>query len=284
MKLSLKYYPRWTKEQRSIITELSFHTTKLYNIANYQCRENQYQSYITLEKQLKSNWHNDYLHSHTYQHCLRIMDQNWKSYFQAIRDYRNNPGKYKGEPQPPGYKHVDKHPNEVVFTQAAIRRRDGQLLLSLSKTMQEKFQVNSLKVKEARTLPLPEQARLQQIRLQYDRTKHDWFMLIIYNIMEKEPSKAPHIMAIDLGLDNLAAITFSRSPDSYLLCGRRLKSVNGYYNKTIAYLQSIRMKQVGPASFRKLQSDQTIKKETTGHHVGCPASSQSNDYQISKAV
>jgi len=39
MKLSFKYYPVLNELQTSIIEELSFHTTKLYNIANYECRE-----------------------------------------------------------------------------------------------------------------------------------------------------------------------------------------------------------------------------------------------------
>ncbi|MDQ0166969.1 hypothetical protein J2S11_002886 [Bacillus horti] len=35
MRLVAKYYPKLDDQQRSIIEELSFHTTKLYNIANY---------------------------------------------------------------------------------------------------------------------------------------------------------------------------------------------------------------------------------------------------------
>lgn len=146
MKLALKYYPRWNKEQQQIIEELSFHTTKLYNIANYQCREYNYKSYRTLEKELKHNWHAPYLHSHTYQQTLKILEQNWKSYFKSLKDYKKNSSKYKAMPQPPKYKHVEKHKNEVIFTNLAIRRKDESILLSLSKTMQEKFQVDSLKV------------------------------------------------------------------------------------------------------------------------------------------
>ncbi|QNO15855.1 hypothetical protein HYG86_14305 [Alkalicella caledoniensis] len=55
MKLSLKVYPRWKECQVAIIQELSFHTTKLYNIANYICTE-KYLPYIKLDKELKTNW------------------------------------------------------------------------------------------------------------------------------------------------------------------------------------------------------------------------------------
>lgn len=261
MRLTLKYYPRWNKEQQQIIDELSFHTTKLYNIANYQCREFNYKSYQTLEKELKHNWHIPYLHSHTYQQALKILEQNWKSYFKSLKDYKKNPSKYKAMPQPPKYKHFEKHKNEVIFTNLAIRRKDGSIFLSLSNTMQEKFQVDSLKVEEPKTLPLPEHSHLQQIRLQYDRLKKDWYLLIIYKVVPKKQSSSGNIMAIDLGLDNLAAITFSHSEDNYIISGRSLKSMNGYINKRIAKLQSIRMKQVGAKSFRTTKQIQGLRKK-----------------------
>ena len=83
MKLVLKFYPRLDEKQMDIIEELSFHTTKLYNIANYECKEKEYKNYNTLEKELKSNWHKNYMHAHTYQQCLKMVEQDWKSYFGA---------------------------------------------------------------------------------------------------------------------------------------------------------------------------------------------------------
>ncbi|MCF6094546.1 RNA-guided endonuclease TnpB family protein, partial [Microaerobacter geothermalis] len=264
MKLTLKFYPRWTGQQEQIIEELSFHTTKLYNIANHQNRENQYKSYHALERELKSNWHKEYLHSHTYQQCLKVLEQNWKSYFKALEDYRKNPNKYKAMPQPPGYKHVDKRKNEVIFTNFAIRKIDGNLLLSLSKKIQDVFQVDSLKV-EVKHLPLPEDANIQQIRIQFDRIKKVWYLLIIYQMKPKKISNAPHLMAIDLGLDNLAAITFSHSKDNYLISGKQLKSINGYINQRIAHYQSIRMKQVGAKAFGTTKHIQKLRMKR--HHI-----------------
>ena len=261
MRLSLKYYPRLTKAQKEIVEELSFHTTKLYNIANHQCREVECKSYKILEKEMKANWHKAYLHSHTYQHCLKMLEQNWKSYFQSLKDYEKKPSKYKAMPKPPRYKHFVKRKNEVIFTNLAIRRKEGHILLSLSKRMQEIFQVDSLKVVEAKTLPLPENVTVQQIRLQFDCVAKDWYMLIIYKVAEKGKSTCQNVMAIDLGLDNLAAITFSHSEDNYLLSGKALKSINGYINKEIAQLQSIRMKQVGAKSFKTTKRIQRLRKK-----------------------
>ena len=70
MKLCFKFYPKLSQLQTDIINELSFHTTKLYNMANYECKENSFKPYVELEKMFKNNWHNGFLHSHNYQQVL----------------------------------------------------------------------------------------------------------------------------------------------------------------------------------------------------------------------
>ena len=66
MKLTFDFCPTFSPLQTSIAEELSFHTTKLYNIANYECRENGVKNYYQLEKMFKANWHSLFLHSHSY--------------------------------------------------------------------------------------------------------------------------------------------------------------------------------------------------------------------------
>ena len=113
IKLSLKFYPQLDDLQLTIVEELSFHTTKLYNIANYECREHGFKFYHELEKMFKSNWHNEFLHSHTYQQLLKVLEQDWKSFFVAVQDYKVNPHKYKGIPKPPRYKNMQKRKNRL---------------------------------------------------------------------------------------------------------------------------------------------------------------------------
>lgn len=106
MKLSFKFFPKLTSLQLNIVEELCFHTTKLYNIANYECIANGYKSYYDKEKLHTTNWHKTFLHSHTYQQCLKVLEQDWKSYFAAVADYKSNPHKYKAMPMPPKYKNA----------------------------------------------------------------------------------------------------------------------------------------------------------------------------------
>lgn len=50
-------------------------------------------------------------------------------------------------------------------------------------------------------------------------------------------------MAIDLGHNNLATIVFKDNTKSYIMDGKYARSKNSYYNKEIARLTSIDMKQ-----------------------------------------
>ena len=258
MKLSFKFKPKLTELQLNIIEELSFHTTKLYNIVNYDCRENGFKSYIEAEKEYKENWHNQFLHSHTYQQCLKVLEKNWKSYFASIKDYKKNPNKYKGEPKPPKFKNHTNKKNEVIFTEAGIRVKNNILMLSLSKAMQEKFQVKSLNFSiDTEKLPVNFEA-LQQIKIKWDNSIKQWYLILIYNKEEENKVTGNNIMSIDLGRDNLATLTFLEDTESYLIDGKVLKSKISYYNKEIARLNSIGMKQVGDS--KKFKNTKQINK------------------------
>lgn len=258
MKLSFKFKPKLTELQLNIIEELSFHTTKLYNIVNYDCRENGFKPYIEAEKEYKDNWHNQFLHSHTYQQCLKVLEKNWKSYFASIKDYKKNPNKYKGEPKPPKFKNHTNKKNEVIFTEAGIRVKNNILMLSLSKAMQEKFQVKSLNFSiDIEKLPVNFEA-LQQIKIKWDNSIKQWYLILIYNKEEENKVTGNNIMSIDLGRDNLATLTFLEDAESYLIDGKVLKSKISYYNKEIARLNSIGMKQVGDS--KKFKNTKQINK------------------------
>ena len=260
MKLCFKFKPQINSKQLEIIEELSYHTTKLYNIINYDLRENGFKNYYDIEKQYKSNWHCDFLHSHTRQQMFKVLEQNWKSYFASIKDFRVNPSKYKGLPRPPKFKNTDKNKNEIIFTNLAIRYSDGILKLSLSKAIKSLFNVESLNFEVSKKLQnIINWYELQQARFNYDKIQKAWYLIIIYNKNEVETT-SNNVMSIDIGLDNLATITFKDGINQYIYCGKKLKSVNSYINKRISYLQSIEMKKVGSDKFKNTKEINKLRR------------------------
>lgn len=259
MKLSFKFNPKLNNLQNNIINELSFHTTKLYNIANYDCLNLGAMKYTEMNNKYNHNWHKDFLHSHNYQHCLKVLEKNWKSYFNSIKDYKKNPKKYLGCPRPPKYKNLNDKKNEVIFTNLAIRFKNNLLMLSLSKSMQKEFGVKSLNFEVSDKLQnLIPFDKLQQIKIKWDNINKSWYLIIIY---EKEEAKLDNsfnnLMSIDLGLNNLASITFLNDSDSYILNGRPIKSLNNFVNKRISYLQMVEMKSKKTS---KIKDTKQIKK------------------------
>ena len=59
---------------------------------------------------------------------------------------------------------------------------------------------------------------------------------IIYEKEEKRIEVSSNIMAIDLGMDNLAACTNMNKDKTLIIAGERIKSKIGYINKEISRL------------------------------------------------
>ncbi|WP_155119274.1 RNA-guided endonuclease TnpB family protein, partial [Microcystis aeruginosa] len=159
------------------------------------------------------------------QQVLRGLDQNWKSFFAASSEFKSHPDKFLGKPKIPGYKEPKKGRNLLVYTIQAISRiglRQG--LVKLSGT--------------SIALPTRVAECLAEVRIV---PKCDCYVIeVIYEKTEQFLAPNEKIASIDLGIDNLMAVT-SNQPDfiPLLINGRPLKSLNQFYNQRRAKLQSL---------------------------------------------
>ena len=258
MRQVFKLYYNFNKTQLKIIEELSYNTTKLYNIVNYDIRYFGYGFYKANAKNYKNNLHSQYLTAHNYNQCLRVLEQNWQSFFRGIKEWKVNPKKFTGKPRRPGFKHAEKNKNEVIFTDNVIQGvrtgkvlKNGKLRLSLSKKMQNKYGVKSLNF-NMKNVKIPSKiglnkdlSNIKQIRFTFDKKLKKWYFIFIYEEEEQIPFPYLDTMAIDLGLNNLATIVFNRSKQTYIVDGKVLKCKQSYYNKKISIMQSKEMKRLG---------------------------------------
>ena len=271
MRLSHKVYLNLSHKQLEIIEELKFHTTRLYNIVNYKMREEEFQSYSKNEEEFKRNWHSDYLHAHNRQQLFRKLEKDWKSFFNASKDYKKNPNKYTGKPKPPKFKNVNNNPGEIIFTKAGISQSLNKkknpirniLILSLHKNIQEKFKVKNLNLKlNSKVLKLINGLEnINQVTIKYDKLTSKYYLNIVFEKECLENKEFSNIMAIDLGLDNLATVTFLETEESYILDGKELKSKRKYFDKEIKNYQSIRMSQTGSEQFRNTKNIKRLYKK-----------------------
>lgn len=96
-------------------------------------------------------------------------------------------------------------------------------------------------------IPVPDRLKdktIQEVRI-CPMYNGRYFKIQYCYLQDPEPMKTlpDCVLAIDLGLDNLAACV-TNTGTSFLMDGRKLKSINQYWNKRKARLQSIAAKHV----------------------------------------
>ena len=258
MKLTFVYNVKLNETQEEIINEIKWHSSKIYNILNYAVREGKerintkgslnVEGSKIYKKYKEENWHSEYLHSHTLQEMILDYIRDYKSYLAVKKMYEEENENIKGKPKMPGYKAEEK--TMITFTKYAIRRGKREIKLSISKKMQEKFKVKSLnflipkKLEKLVNLESIKMIRIGEIK--NGKIK----MYIIYEKEEKKIELGGNTMAIDLGMDNLAACTNINNSNSLIIAGESLKSKIGYINKEIDRLKGIQMKMQGNKRYK----------------------------------
>ena len=215
MRLTFTYILKPNKRQDNILKELMWHCSKVYNMLNYDVKEGKekinpngilnVESSKIYKKYRKENWHSKYLHSHMLQQIIINYVGDYKSYMAIKEMYETGNKEIKGKPRMPRYKQEEKV--QITFTKYAIRREERKIKLSISKNMQEKFQVKSLNF----LIPnkLEKLVNLEGIKMiKVAKSKKGKYRLdIIYEKEEKREAEGSNIMAIDLGMNNLATCT-----------------------------------------------------------------------------
>ena len=268
MKLSFKYtITKIGNKNLDIIKDLQWHVKKVCNMLLYDIREGKEK--IDVNKNLniisskiykdyrKNNWHSNYLHSHMLQEAIIGVIGSYKSYISLCNMYKKNKNSLRGQPRFPRFK-KENVVQEIIFTKYSIRIEGNKIKLSLSKRMQEKYEVKSLNFLIPRKLrKLVDFSRVKMIKI-----KQEVKNIEINVIYEREEKKAiegnTNIMSIDLGLNNIVGCTNKDNSNSILISGKEAKSKNKYINEKIRKLQQIEMKM--RKTSKKYKNTKQIKK------------------------
>ncbi|MGB5771975.1 MAG: transposase, partial [Crocosphaera sp.] len=234
------------------IDRLCFLSKNLYNYANYLVRqsfifEKIYRNYHDIQKTLQSQFDYQAMPAKVSQQVLMIIERNWKSFLAANEAYKETPSKFKARPRLPGYKKKIKGRNVVVYTTQAISKKQLKKgIINPSKTeIYLKTKVDTSQIKQVRLVP---------------RLNH-YVIEVIYEAQEKQYVLEENSYAsIDIGLNNLATLTFNQAGIKPLLInGRPLKSINQYYNKVKSFLQSLLPKNESSIRLKKLCNKREFK-------------------------
>ncbi|MEG4577617.1 transposase [Microcoleus sp. N3A4] len=238
MQLTERHIIKSTSHRFAQIDELAFKSKNLYNAANYVIRQSfiygwGYVNYNEMNRLMKSHEAYKTLPAKVSQQILMVLDKNWKSFFEAVKAYKADSSKFTGSPKLPKYKDKTKGRNLLVYTIQAISSKQLKKgIIKLSGTeLSIKTQVNPNLICQVRLVPKCDSYVIEVI---YDACTER-------SLREPESTlgNANSVASIDLGLDNLVALT-SNQPGfiPLLINGRPLKSINQFYNKRSSRLQS----------------------------------------------
>ena len=230
-----------TKEEYNILRELcrtakNLTNQAIYNVRQHYLQEKQYLRYESNYHELKNSENYKLLNSNMAQQTLKDADQMFKSFFALIKLAKQ--GKYN-------FKHI-KLPNylpkngysNLVIAQFKIKE-DNILTIPYSNTFKKKYE-SKIQIRVPKIL---ENKKIKEIQIVPKFNARFFEIQYIYEVQEENINlNTNNALAIDLGVNNLCTCV-TNTGKTFIIDGRKLKSINQFFNKYNAKLQSIKDKQ-----------------------------------------
>lgn len=232
-----------TKEEYNILRELcriakNLTNQAIYNVRQHYFQEKQYLRYEANYHEMKSYQNYKLLNSNIAQQTLKDVDAMFKSFFSLIKLAKQ--GKYN-------FRHI-KLPNYLAkndYSNLAISqirlKKDNFLTIPFSNAFKQKYEgIKKIQIKIPQVL---EDKKIKEIRIIPKFNARFFEIQYTYEIQEEEIKlNINNALAIDLGVNNLCTCV-TNTGKSFIIDGRKLKSLNQFFNKQNAKLQSIKDKQ-----------------------------------------
>ena len=242
-----------TKEEYQILRELCHIAKNLFNQALYNVRQfyfdkGKYLNYYDNYSFLKSSDNYKQLNSNMAQQILKEVDGAFKSFFALLK----KEGYDKKKCRIPHYLPKDGFTTLVI---GFVRLKGNKLVLPYSNIFKKEHKPIDItippilvgeKIKEIRIIP---KARARFFEIQYT-----------YEVQSIERNlNKNNALALDLGINNLAT-GVTNMGQSFIIDGKKLKSINQGYNRENCKLQSIKDKQKLGKRITKRQTVITRKR------------------------
>ena len=209
------------------IIELAKASKDLYNKCNYYMRHRWFKNLkednwdiqlpdinlltkLTQNEESFKNLHNTKTAKQTIRKCLA----DWSNFKKTLKAYKKDPSRFLGKPKAPYYK---EKLAQVIFYNETIRKKP--LKDNIITPTNDCFKVKS-KIKNFHQVIITPKTFGFVVEISYEKET------------KKEKLNKNHVCNIDLGVNNLCAIT-SDQHSPLLINGRIAKSINQHYNKNV---------------------------------------------------
>ena len=223
----------------------------IYNVRQYYFQESEYLNYEKNYVLLKNSINYKMLNSNMAQQILKEVDGSFKSFFGLIKLAKKGKYNYR-DIKLPNYLPKDGFSTLII---GFVRIKGNKLTIPYSNAFRKEhksIEINippkliDKKIKEIRIIP---KSKARFFEIQY-----------IYKVEEVQSNlDTKQALAIDFGINNLATCVTSQGK-SFIIDGRKLKSINQWYNKENKRLQRIKDKQGYKAKYTNRQFKIVMKR------------------------
>ena len=228
-----------SKDEFLSLRELSHTAKNLYNQAVYNTRqfyfqEKKYLNYQNNYAILKTSENYKLLNSNMAQQILKEVDGSFKSFFGLLKLAKK--GKYNFKDiKLPNYLQKNGFTTLVI---GFVRINNDTLIIPYSNSFSKTHKKISIKIP-----PILLDKKIKEIRIIPKFNARFFEVQYTYKVQEEQRNLDKNTaLAIDFGINNLAACVTSKGK-SFIIDGKKLKSINQWFNKENARLQSIKDKQ-----------------------------------------
>ncbi|WP_249709267.1 RNA-guided endonuclease TnpB family protein [Bacillus cereus] len=174
------------------------------------------------------------IQSNSVQAIRRALFTEVKSFFKALEQWKKNPEKFTGRPKFPNYSHsTDKRIIEIY--QVPKVDENGFWMIPMSVAFRKKF--GSIKIRMPKNLRNKNISYIEIVPKQKGRFFEVHYTYEMHvSQMKKQPMTTSNALGCDLGVGRLVSCV-TNTGDAFLIDGKKLKSINQYFNKTIRNLQ-----------------------------------------------
>lgn len=228
-----------SKEDYNSIKKLC-HTAKnltneaIYNVRQYYFTEGEFLKYEKNYTLLKNSPNYKALNSNMAQQILKEVDGSFKSFFGLLKLAKQ--GKYAFKDcKLPHYLPKDGYTTLVI---GFVRLNGNRLILPFSNSFKKTHKAVEIKIP-----PVLLDKKIKEIRIIPKANARFFEIQYIYEAecVQRNLNKN-NALALDLGINNLVTAVSSNGR-SFIIDGKRLKSINQWFNKENARLQSVKDKQ-----------------------------------------
>lgn len=220
------------------ISALAHASKNLFNAGNYLMRQRFFENnklynetkqkggglwYKQLYSMLKDTEDYKALPAQTSQQVLKLLEKSWKAFYMASKAFAKSPEKFLGKPKPPKYKNKDGE-HILIFTNQQCKIKDRILKFPKVVNLELKTRLEDVNLREVRIIP----------------NANKYTCEIVYNKQVTDTKvNSNRVIGIDLGVRNIVTIANNFGAKPIVVKGNTANSMNQFYNKEKARIQSI---------------------------------------------